>query len=221
MPELEGLGEVISTDVLIVGGGIAGLVAALKAKEYPVDVVIVDKQTVGWAGHAPKIGGGLSFVGPGDDPDKFVEFQVRNVGHYLNDQELLYAYARESYGAAQQLAEWGANFPRDANSKMQTVRHRGGLWSGTGVDIDMLLPLRARARKLGVKILNKVAVVELLKQGNRVSEQSVSTSSIEASTFLKPKPRYWPTADVPKMPGDFLSPAPVTASLPPIGPGPR
>ena len=33
---------------------------------------------------------------------------------------------------------------------------------------DMLLPLRARARKLGVKILNKVQVVELLKQGDRV-----------------------------------------------------
>ena len=33
MAKLEDLGEVISTDVLIVGGGIGGLVAAIKAKE--------------------------------------------------------------------------------------------------------------------------------------------------------------------------------------------
>ena len=38
----------------------------------------------------------------------------------------------------------------------------------TGVDLDMLLPLRARARKMGAKILNKVQVVDLLKQGDRV-----------------------------------------------------
>jgi succinate dehydrogenase/fumarate reductase flavoprotein subunit len=38
----------------------------------------------------------------------------------------------------------------------------------TGIDIDMQLPLRGKARKTGVKTLNKVQVVDLLKQGNRV-----------------------------------------------------
>ena len=33
MANLEDLGEVISTDVLVVGGGISGIVAAIKAKE--------------------------------------------------------------------------------------------------------------------------------------------------------------------------------------------
>ena len=42
MGGLEDLGEVISTDVLIIGGGLGGLVAAIKVKEYPVDVLLVD-----------------------------------------------------------------------------------------------------------------------------------------------------------------------------------
>ena len=56
MTELENLGEVISTDVLIIGGGIGGLVAAIKAKEEcpEADVLIVDKQTIGWSGKAPR-----------------------------------------------------------------------------------------------------------------------------------------------------------------------
>ena len=43
MAKLGDLGEVISTDLLIVGGGISGLVAAIKAKEESpeVDILII------------------------------------------------------------------------------------------------------------------------------------------------------------------------------------
>ncbi len=168
MNTLEDLGEVISTDLLIIGGGLAGLVAAIQAKEYPIDVLLVDKQTIGWSGKAPKVGGGLWVMLPDDDVDRFADYHVRNIGCYLNDQELLYSYARESFGAIEQLMAWGVNLPRDAEGKLQTVRHPAGLWSGTGIDRDMLFPLRTRARERGAKTLNKVQVVELLKQGDRV-----------------------------------------------------
>jgi len=68
------LGEVISTDVLIVGGGISGVVAAIKARENPVDVLILDKATIGYAGNAPKTGGILWVLAPEDDLDKFAAF---------------------------------------------------------------------------------------------------------------------------------------------------
>ena len=49
MANLEDMGDVVSTDVLIIGGGIGGLVAAIKAKEESpgVDILLVDKQTIG------------------------------------------------------------------------------------------------------------------------------------------------------------------------------
>ena len=169
MAKTENLGEVVSTDLLIIGGGLAGLVAAIKAKEYPIDVLLVDKQTIGWSGKAPKVGGGLWVMLPEDDVDQFAEYHVRNIGCYLNDQELLYSYARESFGALRQLREWGVRPAQDAEGNLQTVRHPAGLWSGTGIDRDMLFPLRTRARELGAKLRNKVQVVELLKQGDRVA----------------------------------------------------
>src|SRR4030065_1952633 len=101
MAALEDLGEVVSTDILIVGGGIGGLVTAVKAKEEnpDADVLIVEKQLTGWAGKATKIGGILAFLGPNNDADKFIDFQVRTSGIYLNDQELLYKYVENTYKA--------------------------------------------------------------------------------------------------------------------------
>ena len=50
MEKLENIGKIITTDVLVIGGGIGGLVAALGAREQGVDVLIADKANVGFAG---------------------------------------------------------------------------------------------------------------------------------------------------------------------------
>jgi succinate dehydrogenase / fumarate reductase flavoprotein subunit len=171
MAKRKDLGEVISTDVLIVGGGIGGLTAAIKAKEEfsDVDILIVEKQTVGWAGKATKVGAVISLLGSDDNADEFLEFQVKNHGVYLNEQELLYSFILESNRSVGELAEWGVNITKDAEGKITTKPHFWAPhWSMTGIDIDMMLPMRAKARKMGVKVLNKVQVVDLLKQGERI-----------------------------------------------------
>ncbi|MGD9143172.1 MAG: FAD-binding protein, partial [Dehalococcoidia bacterium] len=171
MAELDDLGNVISTDVLIIGGGIGGLATAIKVKEEnpKTEVLIVEKQTTGWAGKATKIGGILAFLGPNDDADKFLDFQVRTSGFYLNDQELLSKYVQSSYQAIEQFSEWGAKLARTPDGNLViNPAFWAPEWSTTFIDIDMMLPMRNRARKLGTKILNKIHVAELLKQDNRV-----------------------------------------------------
>ena len=114
MATLEELGEVVAADLLIVGGGVGGLAAAIKAKEAApnIDVLMVEKQTVGFAGKATKIGGILAFLAPGNNADKFIEFQVRTVGEFLNDQEALTKYVGDTYPAIEQLGKWGAKFAK-------------------------------------------------------------------------------------------------------------
>ena len=170
MGNLEDLGAVIRTEILIVGGGFGGLVTAIKAKELAskTDILMVEKQTIGWSGKASKIGGGVWVKMPEDDADKFVKYHVSKIGIYLNDQELLYSFANGSYEAVKQLLKWGANIPIDKNGEIITTKHPAGFWSGTGLDLDVLRKLSARAHKLGVKKLNKVQVVDLLKQDDRV-----------------------------------------------------
>ena len=176
MADLEDLGEVISTDVLIVGGGLAGLMAAIKAKEESSDlsVLIVEKQTTGWAGAAPRGGMVIWVLSPEDDIEKLMKFHVSNRGCFLNDQELLYEYASGAYRRIEKLAEWGVEMPRNAKGNIEITKvfqppfFLPDYWSYVCVDTDMLIPLRTTARKKGVKILNKVQVVDLLKQGDRV-----------------------------------------------------
>jgi succinate dehydrogenase/fumarate reductase flavoprotein subunit len=171
MTTLEDLGEVIPTDVLIVGGGIGGLAAAIKAKEEnpESDVLIIEKQTTGYAGKATKIGGILAFLGPENDADKFVDFQVNTSGVYLNDQELLYKYITSTYHAIEKFVEWGDKLAKTPDGKMVSFPAMfAPELSSTFIDIDMMLPMRSRAKKAGTKIINKIHVVDLLKKDNRV-----------------------------------------------------
>ena len=171
MTELEDIGEVLSTDVLIVGGGIGGLATAINIKENnpETNVLIVEKQTTGWAGKATKIGGILAFLGPQNNADKFLDFQIRTSGFYLNDQDLLSKYIEDSYKAIEQFAQWGDKLARTPDGNIVSFP---AMWapeySTTYIDIDMMLPMRVRAKKMGTKILNKIHVVDLMKQDNRV-----------------------------------------------------
>ena len=68
MAALDSLGTVLSADLLIVGGGMAGLACAIGAKETDpeVDVLVVDKVVSGWGGKANKGGGNIVFVDPSE-----------------------------------------------------------------------------------------------------------------------------------------------------------
>ncbi|MCX8031915.1 MAG: FAD-binding protein [Thermoleophilia bacterium] len=172
MKTLDSLAEVLTTDVLIVGGGIGGLAAAINVKEAApeLQVLIAEKQTTGWAGKATKIGGFLAFLKPGDDADRFIDYQVRRCGFYLNDQRALTKYVHDTYRAIEQFAEWGARLARTQDGGLVSFP---AFWapgfSMTLIDIDLMRPMRARARKLGTQFLDKIHVAELLLDGDRVA----------------------------------------------------
>jgi succinate dehydrogenase / fumarate reductase, flavoprotein subunit len=167
----EELEEVLSTDLLIIGGGFGGEIAAIKAKEAmpDINVLLVDKQTIGYAGKASKGGGMLDIFEPDQSVDKFIEYHVKNIGMYLEDQELLRLFAQETMVNMKDLDRWGASVCRDDSGNFAILKNEfNALWSYYGIDLNMMLPLRAVARKLGVKMLNKVHVVDLLKKNNKV-----------------------------------------------------
>ena len=159
-----------NTDVLIIGGGFGGLSAAIRIKELSPEtsVLLVDKQTIGWGGKANKGAGVLWVLAPGDDIDAFVDFHVKNIGMHLNDQDLLYAMARESYGAAQKLADWGVRVMKTPEGELD-INHLPFGWSLAAADLDMMQPLKSKADKLGVGLRDKIQVVDLLKQDGCVT----------------------------------------------------
>ena len=171
MADLTNTREFLSADVLIIGGGIGGLAAAIRVKEEnpECDVLIVEKQTAGWAGKATKIGGILAFLGPNNDADKFIDFQVRTSGLFLNDQELLSKYVRDTCKAIEQFVDWGNKLAKTPDGNMLSIPAMfAPEYSSTFIDIDMMLPMRTRAKKMGTKIINKIHIVDLLTLDNHV-----------------------------------------------------
>lgn len=170
MNSLDNLGEVFSADVIIVGAGPSGLIAAnrIKQQNSDIDVLIIDKQAVGHSGAlANKTAGVIFIMSEDDDIDKFCHFHLDHIGHWLNDQEMLEIFAKSSAEVAVQLEEWGIKIQRGADGKLIKIKDLP-LWSLCGFDLDWMDKLRKIAVKLGVRMVNKTHVTELLTQGDRV-----------------------------------------------------
>jgi succinate dehydrogenase / fumarate reductase, flavoprotein subunit len=172
MPALKSLGEVHATDILIIGGGAAGLSAAITAKEAApeLDILIVDKATAskGWAGKSARTAGLLSFVTEQDDPEAFVKYCLENIGFYLNDQILLREYAFSSRPVVERLSAWGVDVPRREDGIIDYAKWPFP-WGTASIDPDMCQSMARYAVKLGVRIIDKVVVADLLKDDGRVS----------------------------------------------------
>ncbi|MEM4298172.1 MAG: FAD-binding protein, partial [Nitrososphaerota archaeon] len=67
------IGKLHKTDVLIIGGGISGLFAALRAKDFVERVIVVDKGPIGKTSQAYFALGGQQAIPPGDGLASWLE----------------------------------------------------------------------------------------------------------------------------------------------------
>jgi succinate dehydrogenase/fumarate reductase flavoprotein subunit len=166
----ENMEKSVYTDILFIGGGPAGLAAAITAKEYApdIDVLIVDKVAAskGYAGKGCRTVGLLSFVTQQDDPEEFMKFFLEHNGMYLCDQNALRDMAYTSRLVVEKLEKWGVEVLKDENNKIAVAKWPFPFATGS-IHPDFTLAMSKHAKKLGVKFLDRVFVVDLLKDGER------------------------------------------------------
>jgi len=163
--------EDIPTDVLIIGGGIAGLTAAVSIKERKpeTDGLIMEKQTSGYSGKANKGGGVLQYFDLAKiDPMQFVAYHANTIGCFLGDQELMAKYVSMNNLMFDKLAEWGARLPRNKDGAWNVVP-TGPMTAMIGVDLDITLKVRQTAERLGVRIMDKTAISDLLTSDGKIA----------------------------------------------------
>src|SRR5712664_4915639 len=107
--------ETIETDLLVIGGGTGGPMAAIKAKEKKpsLRVVLMEKANVKRSGAICMGMDGLNnAVIPGyASPEQYVkEITVANDG--IVDQAAVLAYATRSFAMIQELDSWGVKFQK-------------------------------------------------------------------------------------------------------------
>ena len=103
--------ELIKTDVLCVGGGIAGLMSAIRASELGAKVIVAEKGNAQYSGCGRMGNDHFETYIPevhGDDKDAWIEELLRTAkGEILISKDLLRAQFKRAYDIVKKWDEWG------------------------------------------------------------------------------------------------------------------
>jgi len=142
--------EIIETDVLIVGGGIAATFAAIKAKKNGADVTIVDKGTVGRSGLSPFFGSYSIFKESSSiTREQYIE-SVSKTGKYLVRRDYLEMFMDDSADIAEEFLTWGVD--KDLSLK-------GGHDS----------TYRGQIIKNDIRLIERTMITELFKKNGKIA----------------------------------------------------
>jgi succinate dehydrogenase/fumarate reductase flavoprotein subunit len=163
---------VIETDVLIIGGGSAGIMAAIRAKEVNPDqnVVIFEKGEIKYSGCIARGMDALNIVAlPGiSTPELYVESNsIACEG--IMDEPVNYRMAQRSWEMMKKLESWGVCFPVDEKGRYDVLQvHPKGKFCVTMKEPELKTILAGRALDMGVKAVNRTMAVELLRNNGRL-----------------------------------------------------
>ena len=185
--------EQISTDVLVIGGGLGGCMAAIKAADHGVKVIIMEKSHIERSGAAGTGNDHFWHWNPDIHPQRgwTVADMVRDIsfdGAYgktkagLIDQELCEIVAEGTMEAVNNLENWGVQFKYDkiypwnlrydapeGEPKYRIVPQFQSEWDTLNYDgRDIKKRLAEQCIKRGVQVFNRVAATSLLTNGKRV-----------------------------------------------------
>lgn len=168
--------HIVESDLLIIGGGSAGLWAAKRFTELMPErkVVIVDKGPKEWGGLMSMAGGDFDAVLPGDDLDAWVEDFI----YYFDglcDQEQIEELLRRSSERLEDYQRYGCEFFRRADGTLKSIPQRGlphvklypAKLVGRGGE-DMVRSLVRQLHKTDVTSLGRIMVTDLVKKNGRV-----------------------------------------------------
>ncbi|MGK7912356.1 MAG: fumarate reductase/succinate dehydrogenase flavoprotein subunit [Synechococcus sp.] len=164
----------LQTDVLVVGGGTAGTMAAIKAKQAnpEADVLVLEKANIRRSGAiAMGMDGVNTAVIPGNStPEQYVrEITIANDG--ILNQEVVYQTGKLGYEVIQELDSWGVKFQKDAygNYDLKQV-HRVGKYvlpMPEGKDLKKILTREVKRHK--AKVINRVMATRVIVSDGRAT----------------------------------------------------
>ena len=175
MSRLETLGNVIETDVLVIGAGVAGLFASVRAKKFVDRVTLVDKGPIGRTSQGYFSCGGYQSLIPEDDIDSVMK-EVIYFEDGLCDQELVESIYEETFARMKEFEKYGLEWARgdDAN-RAYKVGTRGldyvrrvmpyPMWTGGESQIKVLTK---EVKRVGVQLLSRVFITEILKHDGKI-----------------------------------------------------
>jgi len=166
--------QTIDTDVLVIGGGAAGLRAAIEARKYDLGVLLLSKSPVGYKNNTAIAGGVFAASGIAKNPNDSAELHYQDTvtaGRFVNDRKLVEVMARGATQQVYDLREFGVKFVR-SDDKLRIWHGPGHAYPRSviseGKGIGLTKPMRDYAASRGVQFREGILVTKLLKAGDIV-----------------------------------------------------
>ncbi|WP_411101423.1 fumarate reductase/succinate dehydrogenase flavoprotein subunit [Streptomyces sp. cmx-4-9] len=161
--------EELSCDVLVIGGGTAGTMAALTAAERGARVLLLEKAHVRHSGAlAMGMDGVNNAVVPGRaEPDDYVA-EITRANDGIVDQSTVRQTATRGFAMVQRLESYGVKFEKDEHGEYAVRQvHRSGSYvlpMPEGKDVKKVLYRQLRRREMRelIRIENRVMPVRVL-----------------------------------------------------------
>ncbi|WP_107656276.1 fumarate reductase/succinate dehydrogenase flavoprotein subunit [Nocardia suismassiliense] len=164
----------LDCDVLVIGGGTAGTMAALTAAEAGANVLLLEKAHVRHSGAlAMGMDGVNNAVIPGKaEPEDYVA-EITRANDGIVDQRTVYQTATRGFAMVQRLERYGVKFEKDEYGEYAVRRvHRSGSYvlpmpEGKDVKKALYRVLRQRKMREKIRIENRLMPVRVLTDGGR------------------------------------------------------
>jgi L-aspartate oxidase len=163
------------TDVLVIGGGVAGLRAAIAAADQGADVLVLTKDTVDQSNTWYAQGGIAAVLQPADSYQSHVD-DTEKGGAGLCDHAAVDVVIKEGPQRVLELLEWGANFDKQAGNAHGLAFTREGGHSfarilhaygdATGMELAQTLIRTVRGRE-SVRISENSFAIDLVTEDGR------------------------------------------------------
>uniref|UniRef100_UPI0008303AAC fumarate reductase/succinate dehydrogenase flavoprotein subunit n=1 Tax=Actinomadura kijaniata TaxID=46161 RepID=UPI0008303AAC len=161
-------------DVLVVGGGTAGTMAAITAAERGASVLLLEKAHVRHSGAlAMGMDGVNNAVIPGRAAPEDYVAEITRANDGIVDQRTVHQTATRGFAMVKRLEGYGVKFEKDEHGEYAVRRvHRSGSYvlpMPEGKDVKKVLyrVLRRRSVRERVRIENRVMPVRVLTDGGR------------------------------------------------------
>ena len=164
----------LDCDVLVIGGGTAGTMAALSAAERGAQVILLEKAHVRHSGAlAMGMDGVNNAVIPGKaTPEDYVA-EITRANDGIVNQRTIYQTATRGFAMVQRLERYGVKFEKDEHGEYAVRRvHRSGSYvlpmpEGKDVKKALYRVLRQRSMRERIRIENRLVPVRVLTSEGR------------------------------------------------------
>lgn len=157
--------KIISTDILIVGGGAAGCFAAIAAAKEGVKVTIAEKANIKRSGClAAGVNALNAYITKDETPESFVEYVKKEFNGVVRE-DLVYSIAKRLNSVTKDIEEAGLTILKDEAGNYVTRGKRSIKINGENIK-----PILAEAvsKIENIEILNKLNIIDYIKKDGKV-----------------------------------------------------